>query len=205
MSTQIKAATVRTKDQAAAANGEPTLITSATSSYTWIWSDVGSGADQDVSIFRPVPSDTSFYIVGDYAQGNFNSPTGTSLIVKAVNDDPDNPLLKAPVRYEKVWDDADSGGDNDGSIWRPVAPDGYLSLGFVANAGYDQPVIANYMCIRKDLVTDSSAGGQIWSDKDSGANMDVTVYQLLNVAGAFVAQGNYEPYVGPAYKLYYSS
>ena len=200
MANQSTAVAPKPKSQVATTNGEPTLVTSTTSNYSWIWSDVGSGSDQDCSIYRPKPTN-GFYIVGDYAQGNYGSPTGTSLLVMAINDDPGNPLLKAPLRYEQVWNDQGSGGDNDGSIWRPIAPDGYLALGCVANAGYDAPNISNYMCIRKDLVTDSSAGNQIWSDKGSGADEDVAIYQLTGVAGAFVAQGNYNSYTGPAYKL----
>lgn len=193
--------TKRAKSHVASTNGEPTLLTSTTSNYDWIWSDAGSGADDDCTIFRPSPTVEGWYIVGDYAQGNYSGPTGTSMIVQAVNDDPLNPLLKAPSQYVQVWNDKHSHGDHDGSIWRPVAPDGYLALGCVVNGGYDQPNIPNYMCIRKDLVTDSGAGNLIWSDKGSGAHEDVSVYQLSEVGGAFVAQGNYEPYVGPAYKL----
>lgn len=203
MSSQTATAAPPAKVRVVSFSGEPTLITSTTSSYTWIWSDKGSGADQDCTIFRPTP-DNGFYIVGDYAQGNYGSPTGTSLLVMALNDDPQNPLLKAPKRYERVWDDKGSGGDHDGSIWRPVAPDGYLALGCVVNAGYDEPNIPNYRCVRKDLVTDSTAGNQIWSDKGSGADTDVTIFQLTGVAGCYLAQGNYNPYTGPAYKLFNS-
>lgn len=191
----------KSKSIVANTNGEPTLITSTTSNYTWIWSDVGSGSDKDCTVFRPAPTVTGFYIVGDYAQGNYSGPSGTSLIVMAVNEDPHNPLLSKPSDYVQVWNDKGSHGDHDGAIWRPVAPDGYLALGCVANGGYGKPDIDNYRCVRKDLVTDSLAGNLIWSDKGSHADEDVSLYQLTDVGGAFVAQGNYDPYVGPAYKL----
>lgn len=185
----------------AVTNGEPTLLVSTTSNYNWIYDDKGSGSDMDVTIYRPAPTTDGYFIIGDYAQGDYSSPTGSSLIVMAVNDNPSSPLLAAPVKYEQVWNDKKSGGDNDGSVWRPVAPDGYLALGFVANNGYDQPNIPNYRCLRKDLVEDTTAGGLIWNDKGSGASMDVSLYVLTGVAGSFVAQGNYNPYTGPAYKI----
>lgn len=181
--------------------GRPTLLVSTTSQYAWIYADNGTGAHMDVSIYRACPIDTSFFIVGDYAQGNYNAPAGTSMTVKAVNDDPKNPLLKAPNGYTQVWNDHGSGGKFDGSIWHPIAPDGYVALGDVCVNGYNMPVIPNYMCIRKDLVSESTAGKLIWNDSGSGAHMDVSLYQLTGVAGCFVAQGNYNPYSGTCYKL----
>lgn len=183
------------------AKGQPTLLVSNTSNYNWLYADNGTGASMDVTIYRPAPTDTSFFIVGDYAQGNYNPPVGTSLTVKAINDDPANPLLKAPIKYNQIWNDHGSGGKYDGSIWHPIAPDGYVALGDVCATGYNEPAIPNYMCIRKDLVTESSAGTLIWNDRGSGAGMDVSIYQLLGVAGAFVAQGNYNPYSSACYKL----
>lgn len=181
--------------------GEPTLIVSTTSIYNWLYNDKGSGAGMDVTIYRPVSSDDSFSIIGDYAQGNYEQPTGTSLIVKAINDDPNNPLLKPPYDYNEVWNDHGSGGDHDGSIWFPVPPNGYYSLGFVCNGGYNKPSISNYACVRKDLVVDAQPGSLIWNDRGSGAYKDVSIYQIIGVSSAFVAQSNYNPYTGQCHKL----
>jgi VPS62-like protein len=183
------------------AKGEPTLLVSNTSNYGWIYDDRGSGSDMDGSFYRPYPTDASFCILGDYAQGNYNSPIGTSVIVKAINDDPKSPLLKAPNDYSQIWNDQGSGGDYDGSIWYPKAPDGYLAIGFVASSGYDKPSIPSYMCVRRDLVVDAQPGSLIWNDQGSGADEDVAVYQIVGASGLFVAQGNYDPYKGPCYKL----
>lgn len=155
----------------------------------------------DVSIWRPEPGDATWFILGDYAQGNHGAPIGTSTIVRAVNDDPANPLIKAPTSFTQVWNDRKSGGDYDGSVWFPVPPDGYLSLGFVGQLGFDPPTISNYACLRRDLVERADAGPLIWWDKDSGASLNVSLYQILGLSAAFVAQGNYEPFAGNAYKL----
>lgn len=186
--------------KAAVTAGQPTLLVSTTSSYGFIYNDKGSGADMDVTIYRPNPS-AGYYIIGDYAQGNYNQPSGISEIVSVVNDDPNYPLLKPPVGYNQVWTDKGSGGDMDGSIWYPVPPDGYVTLGFVGQNGYDTPNIPTYRCVRKDLVEKGSVGNLIWSDKGSGADEDVSLYAVQNEPGIFVAQGNYNPFTGIAYTL----
>jgi hypothetical protein len=187
------------------AAGQPTLLVKNTSTYDWIWNDDESGADADVAIWRPNPSDTSFFIVGDYAQGDYGSPIGTSLIVKAINDDPSNPLITKPKKYVKVWKDKDSGGKYDGSIWAPVPEDGYYALGFVGQMGYDEPSISNFACVRSDLCEAADVGALIWSDLGSDAKDDVSLYAAVGVSGAFVAQANFDPYSGTAYKLKSSS
>ncbi|MBD1364111.1 Vps62-related protein [Mucilaginibacter sp. ZT4R22] len=181
--------------------GQPSLYVSFTNQYNWLYNDKGSGARADLSVFRPNPSDKSYFIVGDYAQGNHRDPTGSSLIIKEVNGDPRNPILKAPSDYTLLWNDRGTGGRYDGSCWKAVAPDGYLALGFVFNNSYGKPNIPNYVCIRKDFVTGSSAGSQIWNDAGTGISNDLELFELGGVSGAFVAQANHQPYTGTAYKL----
>jgi len=181
--------------------GEPTLFVSTTSVYTWLYNDSGSGASMDVTLYRPAPTDISYSILGDYAQGNYSNPTGTSLIVKAINDDPNFPLIKLPIDYSEVWDDKGSGGNHDGSVWFPVPPDGYISIGFVGQTGYSKPSLQNYACLRRDLCVDAAPGQLIWNDRNSGAHGDISIYQIVGVPGSFVAQSNYNPYIGPCHKL----
>lgn len=181
--------------------GSPTLMVSTTSNYIWIYNDQGSGADMDVTIWRPAPTDTSYFIIGDYAQGNYGPASGASFVVKVVNDDPSNPVLKAPKHFNPVWNDKGSGGDHDGSIWYPAPYDGYVALGFVGQTGYDMPVIPNYMCVRQDFVEQAQVGNLIWSDKGSGADEDVSLWSVQGCPGIFVAQANYNPFSGACYKL----
>lgn len=182
------------------AEDQASLQVSTTSQYAWIYNDQGSGASMDVSIFRP-QAEPGWFILGDYAQGNYSDPFGTSLLVQVSNDDPANPLLMPPVSYAQVWNDSGSGGSNDGSVWYPVPPDGYVSIGFVGQNGYDQPNIPNYMCVRQDMVAPTSAAGLIWNDQGSGAGMDVSLYQIDGIPGLFVAQGDYNPFSGSAFQL----
>ena len=62
-----------------APKGQPYLLLGTTSNYSWLYSDSGSGAHRDVTLRRPTPTATGFYIIGDYAQGNYGSPTGPTV------------------------------------------------------------------------------------------------------------------------------
>jgi hypothetical protein len=178
----------------------PSLVVLNTSNYDFIYWDKGSGATLNGTIFRPQPA-PGYFIIGDYAQGNYSAAAGTSITVMAVNDDPARPLLMPPTGFNQLWTDVKSGGDMDGSVWYPVAPDGYIALGFVGQSGYLEPIIPSYRCVRQDLVQQSPVTNLIWSDQESGATMDVALYGIQGLPGAFVAQGNYAPFVGVAYSL----
>jgi hypothetical protein len=196
------------------ASASPTLIRSTTSNYHEIYNDKGSGAAMDVKLWRPDPT-PGYYILGDYAQGNYHDPVGTSLVVKApLDDDPNNPLIKAPIGYSLVWNDRGTGIKKDCSIWFPRPPDGYVSIGFIAMPDYDpQPQLRNYACLRLDQVEQSEVGDPgtpfpvrvaealIWNDSGSGAKKDVTLYKIWGVPNAFVAQPSHAPYAGAVYKL----
>jgi hypothetical protein len=182
--------------------GEPTLLLSTTSEYSWLYNDIGAGAERNVQIWRPRPPDGTWRILGDYAQGNYSSPTGAATIIKPINDDWHSPLIKIPDTYAEVWRDQGSGGDHDGSIWFPVAPPGYISVGFMAQPGYGPPDnMALYACLRSDLLEKTDVGAMIWNDAGSGAHQDVALYTVLGLANAFVAQADYNPWTGTAYRL----
>jgi hypothetical protein len=196
----------RERIEAAKALGQSTIIPGVTSRYQWLWSDLGSGADQDMTIVRPVTESLEFFIVGDYAYNNYGPAIGTSMILAQVVSDPRDPLppLKQPISYQKIWDDKGSGGKYDGSIWFPVPPENYVTLGWVVQQGYDTPYIPNFRCVRMDFCQASSFIGEIWTDKGSGADEDVELF-LINpggyVSNCFYAQRGYGPPLGPVYSL----
>src|SRR5262249_8086047 len=189
----------RLSQPSAKAAAQPYLLVGLASNYTWIYSDKGSGAHMDGTFWRPAPAD-GYFIIGDYAQGNYGNPTGPSAVVTAIND-PGNSLLQPPSDYRQVWNDHGSGGDYDGSIWYPVPPNDFVSVGFVCQTGYNKPSIANYRCVHKSLVDSGPVGNLVWNDQGSGADMDVEVFAVADISGLFVAQGNYQPYTGPCYQF----
>ncbi|KAK4167527.1 hypothetical protein QBC43DRAFT_142651 [Cladorrhinum sp. PSN259] len=62
------------------------------------------------------------------------------------------PPVAEPVDYELLWSDTGSGAKEDVSVWRPVAPDGYVALGDVAWSGKSRPALREVWCLRDDLV-----------------------------------------------------
>jgi hypothetical protein len=181
--------------------GEATLIGGTTSEYVEVYSDKGSGASMDVRIWRPIP-DAGFFILGHYAQGNYASAQGSSLVIKASGDPDENdpsPPIKKPTGAAEVWNDHGSKG-KDSSIWLPKAPNGYVSIGCVGTYGYEAPDLTNYACVRKDLVKLTQVGVLIWNDKKSGAHMDVSLYSIVDVSNVFVAQSSYQLYYSNVYQ-----
>ncbi|MES2069888.1 MAG: Vps62-related protein [Pseudomonadota bacterium] len=180
--------------------GQPYLKVSTTSRYTWVYDDSGTGSDMDLTVFRPTPDSEQTFIIGDCAQSS-GTAQGFSLTVQAINDSSDYPLLKAPIGYAQVWNDHGSGGRHDGSIWLPMAPDGYIAIGAVASDGYTTPNIPSYRCLRRDLLVEAQPGALIWNDRGSGAHDDVALYSIMGLNNAFLAQANYSALTGTYYTI----
>lgn len=183
--------------QVAAVVGPPVIVFGTTSSYSLMYNDKGSGAHLDGAFYRPIAPD-GWYILGDYAQGNYNPPQQVSITIQVQNDDPANPVLRAPVSYNLIWNDKGSGASMDGSIWQPVPPPGYVALGAVSNTGYSPPSVSQLMCMRFDLVQQTTFGQLIWNDQGSGAHMDGEFYAITGLT-TFYGQGNYNPPLGPVW------
>ncbi len=167
----------------------PRLVLDATSNFKLMWNDGGSGADRDGAFYRTQPP-SGFFSVGDYGQNNYGEPSGIVIVVRAINDDPRNPLLTPPVDYIRIWTDRGSGADRDGSFWQPVPLNGYVCIGSVVQRGYAKPDVPNYRCIRGDHVEHADIRDLIWTDRGSGADQDVAVY-ALDGTNVIYAQGNY--------------
>lgn len=156
-----------------------------TTSFKWVYDDRGSGASADGSFFRPdVSSMPGFWPLGSVVstRGYSYDPTGHQAVV--VVKDLSGHALKAPTGFELVWNDHGSGGDNDGSIWRPVAPDGYVAMGLVANGGYGQPSVDSVRCVLESLVHRGQPGAALWRDAGSGAHMDFGSWEVVAPAAA---------------------
>ena len=165
------------------------LVLDTTSHFRPVWNDKGSGADRDGAFYRPrLPE--GFFSIGDYGQSNYNTPRRAVVVVKAINDDPRDPLLKPPVDYALIWKDTGSGASKDGSFWQPVPPDGYVCIGSVVQHGYSKPHRPDYRCLRYDQVERGEIAGLIWNDRGSGADRDVEIF-ALGGTNVIYAQDNY--------------
>ena len=183
---------------------QPTLVVSNTNNFTYVINDAGSHASKDVTIWRPTPDSPDFFIIGDYAQPNYNAPSGTAYIVKALNDDPNHPLLVPPKSFSFVWQHEDGSGDTQMTLWQPIAPDNYVAIGCVAwlrDSGQPTPAsFPSYRCVRLDLVESTGIVGEIWNDHGTKSRWDGSIWSIASVPNAFVAVQSYDP-PNYAYKL----
>ena len=158
------------------------LDTARICDYTPVYDDKGSGGDQDVAFYTPqVP--TGYFLIGGYAQGDYDKPGSCVLAVKpsTASNAKAGDLLVPPARWQLVWTDKGSGAIKDGSVWHPVPPnDNYVCIGSVGQTGYDNPSLPNYRCVHKCLVENVTVANYLWSDKGTGAENRISIYKLAN-------------------------
>ena len=143
-----------------------------------IWNDKGSGGKYDVSIFRSEgPAD--YFSLGDIAIEGFGD-LKVSYVAKSVESN----ALREPVDYRERWNDKGSGSKWDGSVWEPVCPGGYVSLGHVAVKGKygKEPKKSDVSCVLKKYVT-AGKWEWVWNDKKTGSNRDVTIWRAVAKRG----------------------
>lgn len=189
-----------------------------TSAYDWVWSDTGSGAARDVTLWNP-RAQGNLKPLGSVGISNYNDLNGKrgSLLiglVPGVNPPGGKPALVSPTGYTQIWTDRKSGGKHDGSFWRPTAPSGYVSCGDVCANGHSAPSTNLIWCVRADLVRDGTLrASSYWDDKKSGASSDVSCWDIVPqsvgvngaeklpiLADAFRAHNRYDrPDTGNAY------
>lgn len=100
--------------------------------HSLIWSDEGSDADRDVSIWHPIDIESGYYPLGDTATPSHEEPPSPSLTVSALVDD----ALAPPTGFTEIWNDRGSDADKNVRVMKMDAPDGYTCLGHVAVRGY---------------------------------------------------------------------
>ncbi|KAK5988177.1 hypothetical protein PT974_12317 [Cladobotryum mycophilum] len=103
------------------------LRVTLTSDYYFMWSDKNSGASKNMYL-RPV---------GDVCIGHhdeINGKQATLLIEPSPTASKSNPPVKEPIDYKHIWESTGSSSDASCSIYRPVAPEGYVALGDIAAA-----------------------------------------------------------------------
>lgn len=168
------------------------LLINFTTEFHRIWDNKGSRSKPG-GFWRPSPAPDllpGFFPLGDLAvSGHDNINHRRVVAVVCEGELPStaaNPgkALSKPDDFEQVWKDKGSGANTDCSIWRPIAPDGYVALGLVCADGLDKPSVNSVRCVRADLVVASSIDNMIWSDKGSRAKQDFSVWSVRPSAAA---------------------
>lgn len=182
---------------------DPALELAYVDQFQLRWWDKGSGAIYDGAFYRPVVP-PGYRILAHYGQGDFGIPRGFTFAARELKPG----ALAAPSGYQHIWNDRGSGADLDGSMWQPVCPAGYASLGVVAQAGYGTPALDDISCVREDLLLPGKVGNQIYNDRKSGGDLDIGAWQVVPedgsglFVGAFSAiQDLYAVPAGPMFVL----
>jgi len=153
-----------------------------------IWSDKGSGAELDGFFFTP-SAESSYFIIGGYAsrKGDPQSKKCVISVRQSKNNPEETPeLLVPPSDWSLIWTDKGSGANTDGSMWNAVPPGKeYKCLGSIMQKGYKKPVLSNYRCVHSGLTKKIQNKSIVWTDKGSGADRDVTVFNLSNSKSFF--------------------
>ena len=182
------------------------LNTSSSCDMVLSWDDRGSGADTDGYFFTPATKNQ--YLIGGAVRNKVKIEKSNDILISEARDivkvDGDicittlsepggNPkgapvLLTAPLDWKSIWTDKGSKSKNNGSIWEAIpSDDNYKCLGSIAQSGYEtKPDLPNYRCVHISLTEKIIADKTLWSDKGSGANSQVTIFELPN-ANTFVA------------------
>jgi hypothetical protein len=113
------------------------------------------------------------------------SPVIEALAFAELPPAPDATLeLLSTDQYTWIWDDTGSGAFTDGSVWRPVVPPGYASLGDVIVVGHDAPTSATWL-VRDDpgVLARPLAYEQVWNDTLSLGLHDVALWNPVPPLG----------------------
>jgi hypothetical protein len=139
--------------------------------YELVYADRGTGADQDISIWKPITTDL---IVGHVATVGYEKPTKSVMTIKLYDEN----ATKYPVDYKLIYTDKGTGGDQDGAFWEPIAPKGYVALGYVATASYKKPSLKEVVCVKEEYTAFGLTETMIWNDKGSGGDQDVSIWDI---------------------------
>ncbi|SEU36467.1 Vps62-related protein [Stigmatella erecta] len=168
------------------------LWVQAATQFNWVYDDAGTGANGNVSIWRPnLGQLPGYYALGDVAMPSHGQAPRTAFVVSGEGN-----LLARPTGYTWIWSDWGSGGTHDVSFWAPVAPSGYTCLGSVATLGYSAPSTELIRCVKSEYVLPAGSGW-VWNDSGSGADYDLALWQANPLdhrglgASAMVAQGHH--------------
>jgi len=152
--------------------------------YDEVWNDRGSGAKEDVSVWkaRVPPGCHSLGMTarkGGYRHSRQPPPTPT-LVIRA-----GSPHVAPPVRYSLSW--AQERGQRRFWCWHPIAPAGFASLGDVGTLSPNPPPLDAVACVAISCLARAGQplGAQIWNDRGGGAPKDGAFYEQPGGTGLF--------------------
>ena len=148
--------------------------------YDASWNDDDSGADRDGAIWKP-KSTAGFRPLAYIPTASWSFDHNIELLLVKT----DQPGVVAPLGYNWVYNDNDSGAKVDLSIWRPIAPAGYVCLGDVTSNNYGiAPSTDLIRCVHQSYVEQAPSVVFKWNDKGSGGKYDGSFWDSYNPNGS---------------------
>ncbi|XP_040944166.1 uncharacterized protein [Gossypium hirsutum] len=161
-----------------------------------IWvSPKENGSHNNLTIWRP-QAPSNYVILGDCVT---SSPIPPSQAVLAVSNTYGR--VRKPVGFKHIGFlshvlglegvDGHSGVDSDCSLWMPISPPGYISMGCVANVGNHPPPNHVVYCLRSDLVTSTTYSECLLNElPNQHFTSGFSIWRLDNVLGSFYAHSS---------------
>ena len=149
------------------------------SEYDQVWDDSGSGAEQDVSVWRArVPA--GCHLIGMPAKNGHSPPKFSTLVIRAGGSD-----IAPPDRFQLIW--WQERGKRRFWCWRPIPPPGYMSLGDVGTLSETPPSRKDVVCVALGCLSPNRQplGRQIWNDRGGGAPKDAACFEQPGGTGLF--------------------
>lgn len=157
-----------------------------------------NGPSNNLAFWRP-QAPSNYVVLGDCVTSR---PIPPSQAVMAVSNTYGR--VRKPVSYNLIGTfshfqgfevkEEHGHGDNDCSIWMPVAPPGYTALGCVAHPGNKPPPNHIVYCLRSDLVTSTMYSECMYTTASNPSFLSgFSLWRLDNVIGSFYAHASTEP------------
>eukprot|EP00005_Dracoamoeba_jomungandri_P011422 CAMPEP_0174275274 /NCGR_PEP_ID=MMETSP0439-20130205/59736_1 /TAXON_ID=0 /ORGANISM="Stereomyxa ramosa, Strain Chinc5" /LENGTH=541 /DNA_ID=CAMNT_0015367361 /DNA_START=1287 /DNA_END=2912 /DNA_ORIENTATION=+ len=138
--------------------------------FVKLWDSVGIDSGSEVSMYRPIPPTPSHFILGHYAlpydtqlitasteviKKSKKNKSHISYSVRTVETDVQSPLippLQPPLTFIPLWVSPKNKSKKKCTIWEPVPPLGYVSLGNVVTTGNQPDGVDIPACVHSSLV-----------------------------------------------------
>lgn len=160
-------------------NVENSLRYTMTNRYDKISSHKNKITEQNISIWRPrIPEGSPYVCLGDIVRNHLEDPNGKIETILIHKDD-----TKPPTYYGKnpvvLLEDTEK--DRKISIWKPEAPEGYVSLGYIAKVGVDEPSSTSIIgCIPLEMTRSSSSCTsllkQVWNNQPETNDKMISIW-----------------------------
>jgi hypothetical protein len=153
----------------------PFLMKNGGVNYEFLWDDSQVRSRREGSIWRPIPPE-GYANVGDVFVGDSRKePPNTSQILFVL----DQPGISAePTDFFSLWSNYGvASNDASASLWRPIAPEGYIPMGDVAGQGGDKPDVKSVRCVNANFVrVYQKPGVKIWTNESTVGEEKLSIF-----------------------------